>query len=174
MGGETATNAFVKDTLPAGLTYLNGITTSGNWVYPNLLIASLDSGMVDTLTISARVESAGLLVNEAGLISLDQVYTVSDNDKDKAYISVPLITCEGTPITITALAGATNVVWYKDGELTSYGSGNSIQVSQSGTYTFISSTDVCSSTCCCPIIVQTEVCCDVEICVSIEIRKIRN
>jgi hypothetical protein len=68
------------------------------------------------------------------------------------------------------------VVWYKDGGYISIGNGNSINISTSESYTFKSTTNICGSEECFPIIVQTEICCtgEVEICTRINAKKIRN
>jgi uncharacterized repeat protein (TIGR01451 family) len=102
MGGETAINIIVKDSLPVGLSYIDGFSSSGNWTYSNLAIAGLDSGMVDTLTINAVVNAGRFIINTAEFISSDQVDTVTANNCYKACISVLFFTCEGKALRINA------------------------------------------------------------------------
>ena len=80
-GPDGATGVVVRDTLPAGLTYVSSAggtynRTTGAWT-----VGSLDKGDSETLTITVRVGQAGSIVNTAEVVAEDQLdpNSVPDN-----------------------------------------------------------------------------------------------
>lgn len=169
-GLVTATNILIRDDLPAGLAYISGANTVTNGKY-YWQIAALAPNETRTLTITAKVIARGLTTNTATVESLDQTDTDPTNDVSQACVSVPITLCQGETLELSAPQGVSNVIWYKDGQ--QIGTGNTIAVSESGSYTTKSSDSTCPTNNCCPIVVITEVCCPAEICIPITIKKIR-
>ncbi|TMM30338.1 DUF11 domain-containing protein [Polaribacter aestuariivivens] len=94
-GGATATNLVVTDNLPSGLTYLTGITSSGNWTAPNWNVGSLAPGNTATLTLQAKVDvgSQGLTLVNTITNTQDQTdtnITADDNSESIAVTSSDL------------------------------------------------------------------------------------
>lgn len=169
-GNINATNVVVRDNLPAGLQYISGANTVVNGLY-YWQIAVLAPGETRNLSIRARVINRGVATNTATIESLDQNDTDPTNDVAEACISVPITLCQGEIIELSAPTGVSNVQWFKDGIL--FASGNTVNVSESGSYSTKNPNDNCPTNNCCPIIVTTEVCCEAEICIPITIKKVR-
>ena len=55
-GPAQTKNLVLTDALPAGLTLVNAIPSSGSWVAPNWTVGTLDKGATETLTITATVD----------------------------------------------------------------------------------------------------------------------
>lgn len=85
-GPGTASGVVVTDTLPVGLTFVGasgGATATGGVVrWPAIL--SLPSGMVQTFSLTARVDGAGLLTNLAAAASLSSDPDPSNNNGSAA------------------------------------------------------------------------------------------
>jgi hypothetical protein len=81
----------------------------------------------------------------------------------------PIVVCSDSQYALIAASNAINVTWFKDGNPSSIGFGNTLSITaSSGTFRFTSSNNVSV----CPIKIQTEVCC-IENCIPIDLRKIR-
>ena len=79
-GPDAGTNVAVSDPLPAGLSFVNAITSQGTYdQFTGLWTVGRVSGPV-TLTISARVVSPSALTNLAWIAHSDQYDPVSENN----------------------------------------------------------------------------------------------
>jgi hypothetical protein len=165
-----ATNVVVKDSLPTGLQYLSGAESVRNGQY-FWAISSLLPGESKTLTINARVIMPGISTNTAIIETLDQIDTDPTNDVAVVCVSVPIVLCQGESVELSVPSSSTNVQWYKDDVL--FASGNTVLVTESGSYTNKSAENTCPTNNCCPIVVVTQLCCPAEICIPITIKKIR-
>ena len=83
-GPDTATNIFVEDVIPTGLTYVGFRATSGayNPFIARWTVNSLANGLSETLTITATISSAGRFTNTAQVNAVDQhdIDSTPDND----------------------------------------------------------------------------------------------
>jgi uncharacterized repeat protein (TIGR01451 family) len=73
-GPSTATNVNVADALPAGLVFVSNAASVGSYdpATGQWTIASIAANTTATLTITARVNTTGSLVNVAEIVSSDQ------------------------------------------------------------------------------------------------------
>jgi len=169
-GLVNATNITIKDVLPDGLQYVSGAELTQNdahfWTISMLL-----PNEAQTLSIRAKVVARGRATNTASLESVDQDDTDPTNNVSQVCVSVPVVLCQGTTLELSAPPSSTNVSWYKDGVF--FDSGNTISVSESGSYANKAPNDACPTKNCCPIVVITETCCNPEICIPITIKKVR-
>lgn len=78
---------------------------------------------------------------------------LGEDDIDRKCFSVPIRICAGESYTASVPAGYTNIQWTKDG-VTVVGSGSSLNITASGSYTFTAMSGTCAVDGCCPIIVQ--------------------
>jgi uncharacterized repeat protein (TIGR01451 family) len=169
-GSVNATNIVIKDILPDGLQYVSGaeLIQDGEYFWT---INALLPNESKTLSIRAKVIVQGRATNTASLESVDQRDTDSTNNVSQVCVSVPVVICQGEALELSTPSNFTNVSWYKDGVF--FGSGNTISVSENGSYTNKAPNDSCPTNNCCPIVVVTEVCCNLEICIPITIKKVR-
>jgi hypothetical protein len=169
-GSINATNIVVRDDLPTGLQYVSGATTiiDGKYYW---LIALLAPGESRTLNITAIVTALGVSTNTATIESLNQVDTNPTNDVSEVCVSVPIVLCQGEILELSTPVNSSGVIWYRDGQ--QIGTGNTITVTESGSYTTKSPGSTCPTNNCCPIVVITQVCCPAEICIPITIIKVR-
>jgi uncharacterized repeat protein (TIGR01451 family) len=169
-GSVNATNIVIKDILPDGLQYVSGAELVQNGEY-FWTISALLPNESKTLSIRTKVVVRGRTTNTASLESVDQDDTNSTNNVSQVCVSVPVVICQGEALELSVPSNFTNISWYKDGVF--FGSGNAISVSENGSYANKSPNDACPTNNCCPIVVVTEVCCNLEICIPITIKKIR-
>lgn len=163
IGPDAATNVVVKDSLGAGLQFQSAVSTAGTFTNSLLTIPTLSSGQSATLTVTAKIIAEGISFNYARVVSQDQNDPNKTNNQSQACVSVPVNVCQTESILATVPANITNVQWYKDNVLV--GSGNSITLSESGTYTFTASNNTCPAEGCCPLIIVQQICCPVNACV---------
>jgi uncharacterized repeat protein (TIGR01451 family) len=169
-GLVNATNIVIKDVLPDGLQYVSGAELIQNGAY-FWMISTLLPNEAQTLSIRAKVVARGRATNTASLESVDQDDTDSTNNVSQVCVSAPVALCQGKTLELSVPSSSTNVSWYKDSVL--FGSGNTISVSESGSYTNKAPNDACPTNNCCPIVVITETCCNPETCIPIIIKKVR-
>ena len=88
-GPSPATGITIADALPAGLSFVSATasqgaydTATGIWT-----IGALDSPAQATLTLVARVDQPGALVNNASVVSQDQIDPNPLNDSDAASVN---------------------------------------------------------------------------------------
>jgi uncharacterized repeat protein (TIGR01451 family) len=172
LGPDNATNVVLKDSLGAGLQYFSNATSKGTYSNPLWSIPTLNNGEIATLTISAKAISEGVSFNFAKIQSADQLDLNTTNNEDRACISVPIKICSGEKIEATVPAQYTNVTWFNG--LTVVGTGNSLIISQAGSYTFQASNSQCPAGGCCPIVVEEGNCCSPNICVPFSVVKIKS
>ncbi len=85
-GPATACKIKVKDKLPAGLAFVSASATQGSY-YPadgRWRVGKLRIGEKAVLTVRARVDRSGTMVNRAALLSLDKTERNSANNTAKA------------------------------------------------------------------------------------------
>ncbi|WP_165869237.1 PA14 domain-containing protein [Maribacter algicola] len=62
LGIDPATNLVVSDPIPSGLSILSTTTSQGSWTAPNWNVGTLNSGQLETLTITAVADSNNSVV----------------------------------------------------------------------------------------------------------------
>jgi uncharacterized repeat protein (TIGR01451 family) len=88
-GVDIATNLEVTDKLPAGLSYISNSTTAGTYNTATGIwsgISSLNVGASETLTLVAKVEGIGKLINVAEITRVDTFDDNPNNNKDDAIV----------------------------------------------------------------------------------------
>lgn len=170
-GGGIATNIVVKDSLGTGLEITSVSTTKGTFNYPNLTIPSLVVGDSAILTLSARVLVEGISFNYAVLKSLDQLDPVVTNNNSSICSTVPMTLCSGDAIELAVPSTFTNVIWYRNG--IQVGTGNVYLATTSGNYTTSATNVTCPATGCCPVVILVQDCCPKQICVPVNVTKVR-
>jgi len=170
-GTVAATNIRIEDQIPAGLTLLGATPSTGTWTSPTWSIPTLGAGQSATLTLRVRVATEGVTTNVARLVTVDQTDTEQSNNTAQACFSVPIVICQGDRLDLSVDANLTDVRWFRDN--IQIGTGNTISVNSSGSYTTRATNQTCPASGCCPIVVQTEICCPVDVCIPVNVRKIR-
>ncbi|MCF6184643.1 MAG: gliding motility-associated C-terminal domain-containing protein, partial [Bacteroidales bacterium] len=89
-GPAQAQNLVITDTIPAGLTFVNAITTAGTWSAPHWTIGTLNKGSTDTLRIVANVNTGtnGTVITNTISNSQEQTDTNITADDDIEIITV--------------------------------------------------------------------------------------
>ena len=172
LGTDNATNIVITDSLDAGLQYVSNTVSTGTFSLPTWNIPVLAGGASATLTISATVIAEGVSFNYVKIKSLDQIDLTPNNNDDRACVSVPLKLCSGDSLEVSVPTQYTNVVWFNGTTLV--GTGNTLIISQIGSYTFQASNAQCPAQGCCPIVVEDGNCCRPNICVPFTIVKIKS
>lgn len=176
LGPATATNIVVKDSVGAGLELLSGIGTKGSFTSPLWSIPSLSSGDSAELTVTAKIVSEGISFNYAKIQRADQSDPVKPNNSSEVCVSAVYKLCAGNALEVSVSSSFTNVVWYKDGSQgrTQIGTGNSILLSEVGTYSYTATNVTCPAAGCCPIVIESGTnCCPVTLCVPAVVRKVK-
>lgn len=86
LGFGTATGVVVSDVVPSGYTLVSATPSSGSWVAPIWTIASLGSGVSETLVVTAIVNASGLFDNTA-VISGNEPETNTSNNSATATVT---------------------------------------------------------------------------------------
>ncbi|KAF2335290.1 T9SS type B sorting domain-containing protein, partial [Flavobacterium nitrogenifigens] len=88
-GNITATNVEVQDALPKGYSFVSSTVTSGAYNPKTGIwsIPSINTGAVQTLTLTVKVIDFNDYLNTAHLVKLDQIDTNSANNQDSATVS---------------------------------------------------------------------------------------
>ncbi|MNS18345.1 hypothetical protein D3C72_500350 [compost metagenome] len=88
-GNITATNVEVQDALPKGYSFISSTVTSGAYDPKTGIwsIPSINTGALQTLTLTVKVVDFNDYLNTATLTKLDQIDTNSANNQDNATVS---------------------------------------------------------------------------------------
>ncbi|MBB4801622.1 gliding motility-associated-like protein/uncharacterized repeat protein (TIGR01451 family) [Flavobacterium nitrogenifigens] len=89
LGNLTATNVEVQDVLPKGYSFVNSTVSSGTYNSTTGIwnIPSINTGTLQTLTLTVKVVDFNDYLNTAHLTKLDQIDTNSANNQDSATVS---------------------------------------------------------------------------------------
>lgn len=157
-----ATNVVVKDTLGAGMTYVSAspaptITTTPTsqtvltWNFGTVLGGATTPG----INLTVNTTSEGVLYNTAYVTTTDTEPNTANN-VSRACVTVPIKLCAGDEYVASLPSSYTNVQWYRNGTLITTGvSGGSLTITQAGSYSFTTTSNIdCPTNGCCPIIVE--------------------
>ena len=164
--GKAATGVEATDSLNTGITFISSSATRGAynagtkvWTIGNIAA----NGDTVTLTIKAKVVSAGLWFNTAEISKLDQKDRDStpgnnqegEDDLDRQCFTVPIKLCLGKKVQVSIAAKYTNVKWFKNNvEVAALAGQNTVSLSAVGTYTYTADNNTCPASGCCPIIIE--------------------
>jgi len=172
LGPATATNVVVKDSVSTGLQLTGGTATKGTFTSPSWSIPSIASGDSAELTVTAKIISEGISFNYALIKSADQTDPSKNNNTADVCVSAAYKLCVGNRLEVSVASTFTNVVWFKNN--VQVGTGNSILLSEVGTYTYTATNVTCPASGCCPIVIESDTnCCPVTLCVPVMVRKIK-
>ncbi len=89
-GPAQAKNLAVTDTLPAGLTFVNAVPTTGNWASPNWTIGTLNRGATENIDIKATVDAGtgGSTITNTISNTQDQTDSNTSTDDDIEVITI--------------------------------------------------------------------------------------
>ncbi|WP_394993957.1 hypothetical protein [Emticicia sp.] len=163
-----ATGLKVKDLLPTGFTYVSHAAPTGTNYVSSTGIWNIGSALGGTtnnltLTLTAKVDSVGVLANIAKIIAanetdIDSPYnngSTTEDDLASACVSVPVQLCQGQSLTLTAPGVAPSYQWFKNDIAITGAINASLIVTESGNYTVnFTSVSGCISGNCCPVIVN--------------------
>ena len=175
-GPDNAIDVFVTDTLTHNnLVQLQGTPVPSKGKFDPVkgiwTVGNLTPGETVTLVLSVRLLAEGVSVNVASVTATGSQDTNLANNQASACTSVPYVLCSGKSMTASVPMQYQDVVWYRNGDATPYGTGHSILITQEGSYSVKASNNSCPIAGCCPIIVQEEVCCAPTTCTPIVIRR---
>jgi uncharacterized repeat protein (TIGR01451 family) len=142
-------------------------TTTGIWT-----VGNLSASETATLTLTVQTKAEGVLVNVASVTATGSQDPNPNNNEASSCASVPVKLCPGDEFIVTVPDKYQNVSWYKNGAL--YATGNSITITQLGTYSVNSTDGGCPLTGCCPILVEDGDCCPTDKCVPFVIKKTKS
>ncbi|QJW91211.1 DUF11 domain-containing protein [Spirosoma taeanense] len=159
-GDGPATNVIVKDTLDAGMTYVSSSpaatvsTTPSSQTVLTWNLGTIAAAGTSNLSLTVNTQAEGVLYNTAYVTTTDTEVSTRNN-VSRACVSVPIKLCPGDRYVASLPAQYTNVKWYKDNGTTAVATGNSFTITQAGSYSFTTTTNVdCPANGCCPIIVE--------------------
>lgn len=189
IGTADATNINVTDLLSTPFIFENATTTSstydettGLWNIPSIAI-----GDTQTLTLTTRIAAndGGVFCNSAEITSLDQTDSDLTNNADNACVSLPVFYCNTDTINLlaTAEAGHASYQWYFSSDGTTYApildaTLDTLNITTVGYYKYTvdgaSLDPACGGQLCCPIIVQTKICCPPPACIQVTLTRRKN
>ncbi len=190
MWNESNTNATgveVTDSIATTVQFQTGSFTasrgsaaiSGNvikWTIGNIAA----NGDTVTLTYQVKATQEGIHFNTAEISKTNEKDVDStpgngkedEDDIDRQCFSVPVKLCPGEKAEVNVPAKYTNVQWFKNGGSTPVGTGNTLLLSEVGTYTFTATNQACPASGCCPIIIEPGVnCCPEDLCIPFTIKQ---
>ncbi|OYU64990.1 MAG: hypothetical protein CFE22_15890 [Cytophagaceae bacterium BCCC1] len=180
-------DVVVKDSLGVNFELVSQIATEGSFNIGTSRWSgiSLASGDTATLTFQLRILTniGGLTCVESWVDSLSRAdldsnpgnRITTEDDIARACVSVPISICTTKAETaeLSTSLGYSSYQWYRNGTLISGAISPTFTATQGGSYTVIVNGSLCPNGSCCPIVVQENCPCPVEICLPIAIRKTR-
>ena len=154
-------------------------TINGNvirWNIGNIAAA----GDTVTLTYQVQATQEGVHFNTAEICKTNEKDIDStpcnnddeEDDIDRQCFTVPFKLCPGEKVEARVPSTLSNVQWFKNGSTTPIATGNTVLLSDVGTYTFTATNQTCPANGCCPVIIEEGVnCCPAELCIPFTIKK---
>lgn len=125
----------------------------------------------DTATLTYRVKALqdGVHFNTAEISKANEKDVDStpgnrvdtEDDMERQCFTVPIKLCKDESVEVNVLPIYTNVQWFKNGRKTLL-TGNSVLLSEIGSYTYTADNQACPADGCCPIIVEPDTTCPEE------------
>ncbi len=164
-GTADATNVMVKDSVPAGTTYMSSTPAAAYSAATRLWnVGTVAVGDTLTFTYTVQIVSDGVTISEAEVFSMTETDmdstpndgNPSEDDWASACISIPMYFCNTNQIQIDVEAplGFTSYKWYKDG--LQVATSRTYTISDFGDYHYEANTNTAAS---CPV----ELCCPIQV-----------
>lgn len=186
-----ATGVEVTDSIATTVQFVAGSFTasrgsagiSGNvitWTIGSIAANAGADGDTVTLTYKVKATQEGIHFNTAEISKTKEKDIdstpgngkVGEDDIESQCFTVPIKLCPGEKAEANVPAFLTNVQWFKNGGTTPVASGNTVLLSEIGTYTFTATNQTCPAIGCCPIIIEPGVnCCPEDLCIPFTIKK---
>ncbi|MFN4146260.1 MAG: SdrD B-like domain-containing protein, partial [Runella sp.] len=181
-----ATLVEVKDTIATTVQFVAGsfVASRGNATISGNVIKWTIGTMnpsPDTVTLTYKVKAtqAGIHFNTAEISNTNEKDKDStpnngkdgEDDIDFQCFSTPAKLCPGEKVMATVPLKYTNVKWFKDGGSTPVAQGNSVSLTETGTYTFTATNKTCPSGGCCTVVIEPGTdCCPPRLCVPVIVK----
>ncbi|MCC7223750.1 MAG: DUF11 domain-containing protein, partial [Chitinophagales bacterium] len=177
IGATDATGVVVTDDLiVAGLTYVSHTPSSitYNAAANTFAVGTVPANSSVSFDITVQIPATGYyFCNDAAITFLNEQDFSSGNDAARACFTTPATICPGQTFTLSVDASYTNVLWFKDGNATPVGSGNTYVATSEGSYTWTATEQSCPQGGCCPFIITLGDCCPIPICLPITIKRVQ-
>ena len=182
-----ATGVEVTDSIATTVQFQSGSFTAsrgtanitGNvikWVIGNI------SANGDTVTLTYRVKATqeGVHFNTAEISKVNEKDVDStpgngdgtEDDIDRQCFTVPIKLCPGEKVQAGVPTNLTNVQWFKNGSTTAVATGNTVLLTEVGSYRFTATNQTCPVDGCCPVIIEPGInCCPEDLCVPFTVKK---
>lgn len=162
-----------------------GATINGNvitWTIGGIAANAGANGDTVTLTYKVKAVQEGVHFNTAEISKTNEEDIDStpgdgklgEDDIESQCFTVPFKLCPTEKVEVNVPAFLTNVQWFKDGGTAPIAAGNTVLLTELGTYTFTASNQTCPVNGCCPIIIEPGVnCCPEDLCIPFTIQKVK-
>jgi len=188
-----ATGVEVADSIATTVQFIagsfvasrGGATINGNvitWTIGGIAANAGANGDTVTLTYKIKAVQEGVHFNTAEISKTNEKDIDStpgdgklgEDDIESQCFTVPFKLCPIEKIEVSVPAFLTNVQWFKDGGTAPIVAGNTVLLTEIGTYTFTASNQTCPAEGCCPIIIEPGVnCCPEDLCIPFTIQKVK-
>jgi large repetitive protein len=186
---NNATGVEVTDSIATTVQFQTGsfaasrgsASITGNvikWVIGNVAA----NGDTVTLTYRVKATKEGVHFNTAEICKTNEKDIDSppcnnddgEDDIDRQCFTVPIKLCPHSKVQASISSIYTNVQWFKDGSTTPIATGNTVLLSDVGSYTYTATNQTCPAGGCCPIIIEEGLnCCPTELCIPYVVKKLK-
>jgi uncharacterized repeat protein (TIGR01451 family) len=173
-GTGAATGVKVTDTFTpsTGFAITNATASVGTFTQATGIwdIGTVAIGATVNLSITVTVSTCGVLFNTAEITAMNETDIDSspnnaiagEDDISRACTSAPCTICPGETYISTVPNTYTNVKWFKDGGASAIATGNTYNITTTGSYTYTADNVTCPATGCCAIVVNAGSCCAIS------------
>lgn len=186
-----ATGVEVMDSIATTVQFVTGsfaasrgnATITGNvikWIIGGIAANPGANGDTVTLVYKVKAIQEGIHLNTAEISKTNEKDVDStpgngkagEDDIETQCFTVPIKLCPSEKVQASVPGNLTNVQWFKNGSTTSIASGNTVLLSEVGTYTFTATNQTCPANGCCPVIIEPGTnCCPADFCVPFTVKK---
>ena len=140
------------------------------------------NGDTVTLTYKVKATQQGVHFNTAEISKTNEKDVDStpgngnnsEDDIDRQCFTIPIKLCPGQKAEASVPAYLTNVQWFKNADTTPVATGNTVLLTEVGSYRFTSTNQTCPVDGCCPVIIEPGInCCPENLCIPLTIKKIK-
>ncbi|AXE17335.1 hypothetical protein DR864_06115 [Runella rosea] len=188
-----ATGVEVADSIATTVQFVAGsfvasrgsASISGNvitWTIGGIAANAGANGDTVTLTYKVKAVQEGVHFNTAEISKTNEKDIDStpgdgklgEDDIESQCFTVPFKLCPTEKVEVNVPVFLTNVQWFKNGGTAPIAAGNTVLLTEIGTYTFTASNQTCPANGCCPIIIEPGVnCCPEDLCIPFTIQKVK-
>ncbi|AEI51338.1 SdrD B-like domain-containing protein [Runella slithyformis] len=188
-----ATGVEVTDSLATTVQFVTGsftasrgsATITGNvikWTIGDIAANAGTNGDTVTLVYKVKAILPGIHLNTAEISKTNEKDIDStpgngkagEDDIESQCFTVPIKLCPSEKVQASVPENLTNVQWFRNGETTPIASGNTVLLTQVGTYTFTATNQTCPANGCCPVIIEPGAnCCPEDLCIPFTVKKLK-